>query len=152
MSTIIEDPLIHKYTLIFTMPTIKITFILFWQIHPFLQVVHAQTITQLTHLKLVPIILTFLIYLVPYQPHPALARPQPPIMALMVKNPKQMVELEMESVVEVVETMRGHAQQPRPIPHLLVAPMGIANLRPQKWLTETFLLINELTMCRMNLW
>ena len=58
-------------------------------------------------------------------------------MALMEKNPKQMVELVMESVVEVVETLRGHVQQPRPILHLLVAPMGIANHHPQKRLTET---------------
>ena len=131
------------------MPIINQMFILFLLIPPFLPVVHAQTITPTiirNHF------LKYQTYLVPYQPHPALARPQPPIMALMVKNPKQMVELEMESVVEVVETMRGHVQQPRPILHLLVAPMGIASHRPQKWLTETFLLINVLLMCRMNLY
>ena len=122
------------------MPIINQMFILFLLIPHFHLVVHAQTITRMiipNHFHM------FQIYLVPYQPHPALARPRPPIMALMVKNLKQMVELAKESVVEVVETMRGHVQQPRPILHLLVAPMGIANHHPQKWLTETFLLINE---------
>ena len=111
------------------MPIINQMFILFLLIPPFLPVVHAQTITRMiirNHF------LKYQTYLVPYQPHPALARPQPPIMALMVKNPKQMVELEMESVVEVVETMRGHAQLPRPIHHLQVALMETANLLPQK--------------------
>ena len=55
------------------MPIINQMFILFLLIPPFLLVVHAQTITRMiiqNHFHM------FQTYQVPYQPHPAPARPQ----------------------------------------------------------------------------